>query len=84
MSASDQGVLNAQWNAATEATITEQARRAPHVLLRPRIFPDGDQWCALLGEDLATGIAGFGKTPEMACEAFDTAFREMRCGGSRT
>jgi hypothetical protein len=26
-------------------------------------YPDGDQWCALLGENLQEGEAGFGNTP---------------------
>lgn len=29
-------------------------------------FKDGDQWCALYGEDLQVGIAGFGNTPFLA------------------
>lgn len=29
-------------------------------------FKDGNQWCALYGEDLQVGIAGFGKTPFLA------------------
>ena len=47
---------------------------APSVLHRPSIFPDGDQWCALLGDNLQVGIAGFGNTPYEACVAFDKAF----------
>lgn len=31
-----------------------------------RLVLDGDQWCALLGEDLQKGIAGFGQTPALA------------------
>jgi hypothetical protein len=31
-----------------------------------RIFKDGDQWCALRGTDLQTGVSGFGATPELA------------------
>lgn len=69
--ATEQSVLNAQWNAAQEAQITETARRAPHVLMRPRIFTDGNAWCALLGDDLQVGVAGFGGTPEEACADFD-------------
>jgi hypothetical protein len=30
-------------------------------------------WCALHGEDLQVGIAGFGPTPALALNAFDTA-----------
>lgn len=29
-------------------------------------FKDGNQWCALYGEDLQAGIAGFGNTPFLA------------------
>lgn len=75
--ATEQGVLNAQWNAAQEAQITEQARRAPHVLMRPRIFPDGNAWCALYGENIQDGVVGFGDTPEAAAAAFDLAWRQQ-------
>lgn len=80
MSASEQAVLNIQWNAANEAIATEHARRAPHVLLRPKIEPDGNEWCVLLGDNIVTGIVGFGETPEKACAAFDDAFRNQLCG----
>lgn len=33
-------------------------------ILNPiKLFPDGDQWCALLGENIQEGICGFGDTP---------------------
>lgn len=32
---------------------------------------DGDKWCALYGSNLQEGVAGFGKTPLEAIEAFD-------------
>lgn len=76
--ASEQAVLNNQWNAAQEANITEQARRAPHVLMRPSLMADGTMWCALYGENLQEGIAGFGETPEKAMEAFDIAWCKGR------
>lgn len=44
---------------------------SPSVLYRPRIFPDGDQWCCLYGDNLQVGVAGFGNTPEQACREFD-------------
>lgn len=47
------------------------AQTAPHVIYKPKIYLDGNEWCALLGDDIATGICGFGSTPEKACEAFD-------------
>ena len=50
----------------------------PSVLFRPTIAADGDQWCALLGDDLQSGVAGFGDTPAKAMEAFDEAFWRAR------
>jgi hypothetical protein len=50
----------------------EQQR--PFVLLKPRMFPDGDQWCALYGENLQDGVAGFGSSPARASYAFDKAW----------
>lgn len=51
---------------------------ASHVLMRPRVFPDGDQWCALYGEDLQMGVAGFGDTPAAACADFDRNWGNQR------
>lgn len=51
---------------------TQQQR--PFYLLRPKLFPDGDKWCALYGEDLQEGLAGFGNTPEGAAGDFDYNF----------
>lgn len=42
-----------------------------HVRLTPRIFPDGDQWCMLYGDNLQDGVSGFGKTPAEAAADFD-------------
>lgn len=50
----------------------------PSVLYRPSIYPDGTQWCCLLGEDLMTGVVGFGDTPEQAAAAFDQAWLHER------
>lgn len=46
-------------------------RSAPHILENARVFQDGDQFCCLKGEDIQTGICGFGKTPREACTEFD-------------
>lgn len=35
-------------------------------MLKPKIQQDGNQWCVLYGDDLMTGIAGFGDTPYLA------------------
>lgn len=71
MYASEQGVLNAQWNAALMAQISAEKQGKPHTLMRPKIYLDGDHWCALYGENLQDGVAGFGESPEKAMEDFD-------------
>lgn len=43
----------------------------PSVLMRPRIFIDGNEWCALYGDNIQDGVAGFGKSPQEAMFAFD-------------
>ena len=48
--------------------------RQPHVLMRPTLTRDGDQWCALYGDDLYNGVAGFGDTPAKAMINFDIAW----------
>jgi hypothetical protein len=52
----------------------EAEMRRPFVVLRPKIFPDGNQWCALYGDNLQEGVCGFGDTPELAAQAFDNAW----------
>lgn len=44
------------------------------VPLRPKLTLDGDQFCVLHGDDLQTGVAGFGNTPERAIWAFNKAW----------
>lgn len=43
----------------------------PSVLYRPSLSVDGNQWCALYGEDLQSGVAGFADSPAKAMEDFD-------------
>lgn len=50
----------------------EQMR--PAVLFKPKLSRDGNQWCALLGEDLQVGAAGFGPSPAEAMWDFDKAW----------
>lgn len=33
-------------------------------------FKDGDEWCVLLGDNIQSGICGFGKTPMSAMYEF--------------
>lgn len=40
-------------------------------ILKPRLSIDGNQWCALYGDNLQDGVAGFGDSPEDAYRDFD-------------
>lgn len=48
----------------------------PAVLFKPKLYRDGNQWCALLGEDLQVGVAGFGASPADAMWDFDRAWNQ--------
>lgn len=50
----------------------------PHVLFRPTLAIDGDMWCALYGDNLQTGISGFGKSPKLAIDDFDFNFCQIK------
>ncbi len=47
------------------------AQAAPSVVWKPRLFIDGNQWCALYGENIQDGVVGFGDTPDKAMWNFD-------------
>lgn len=55
----------------------------PSTICKPRLYPDGNMWCALLGDDLQSGVAGFGETPAKAFENFDTNFMNQKCGAQK-
>lgn len=71
MYATEQAVLNSQWNAAQESWGAASDRRRPSVLFTPRLSIDGNQWCALYGENLQDGVAGFGDSPDETMKDFD-------------
>ena len=43
----------------------------PAVLFKPRLCRDGSLWCALFGEDLQSGVCGFGESPADAMWDFN-------------
>jgi hypothetical protein len=67
----------AQMTAAAWQAAASSAER-PSVLYRPTLSVDGGQWCVLLGDDLASGLAAFGGTVADAMYAFDLAFASER------
>jgi hypothetical protein len=50
----------------------------PSVMFRPKVYIDGDQWCALYGDNLQDGVAGFGDTPDKAMRNFDLNWCEQK------
>ena len=57
--------------------VSDQMQR-PSVLYRPRIYIDGNRWCALYGDNLKDGVVGFGDCPAEAMASFDEAWRSER------
>ena len=43
----------------------------PSVVYKPSLSIDGNQWCALYGENLQDGVAGFGDSPQDAMNDFN-------------
>lgn len=70
-----------QWAAANAALMVEEQRGRPSMLLRPQVFPDGNQWCALYGDNIQDGVAGFGDTPDLAYADFDRNWTRQRILG---
>jgi hypothetical protein len=50
----------------------------PSVLYRPTISLDGNCYCALYGEDLMSGCAGFGETMAEAMADFDKNWSQQK------
>ena len=43
----------------------------PSAIYRPKLSTDGNQWCALYGDNLQNGVAGFGDSPAAAMWEFN-------------
>jgi hypothetical protein len=54
-----------------EHSMTQCILRQPHVYMRPKIYQDGDMWCALYGDDIQNGVCAFGETPILAMQNWD-------------
>lgn len=57
--------------------ILTNAYDRPSAVYRPMLSLDGDRYCALYGENLVDGCAGFGETPDLAMYDFDKNWRQM-------
>ena len=80
-------MLDEQWQQHTANTVAHWCERAkeavreaaaeharPSAVFKPRLNIDGDKWCALYGDNLQDGVAGFGDSPADAMCDFDRAF----------
>lgn len=75
LSANSEAIVVQAWlDAARRAESAASEHDMPSFLFRPRLSIDGDQWCALYGENLQDGVAGFGKSPADAYVDFDRAW----------
>lgn len=62
-----------------QSRIRHQESMLPSVLYKPVLFINGNQWCALYGEDLQNGVAGFGESPYLAmCNFNDNWFKKLQ------
>ncbi len=43
----------------------------PSIMLRAKVYKDGNMWCCLYGDNIQIGVCGFGETPDKACLEFD-------------
>lgn len=50
--------------------------QSPAAIYRPKLSIEGSQWCALYGDDLQSGVAGFGDSPALAMTDFNRAWSE--------
>ncbi len=67
-------LLAQDFEAARETASRAQTMNTPSMMLLPKLSIDGDQWCALFGESLQNGVAGFGDSPNEAYLDFDKAW----------
>lgn len=66
------GNFDHQFRCAMQEVVSNFSENArPSVLFRPKLYSDGNQWCALYGENLQNGVSGFGDTPAKAMTQFD-------------
>lgn len=54
------------------------AYERPSAIYRPALSLDGNMYCALYGENLQEGCAGFGETADAAMWDFDKNWREQK------
>ncbi len=71
MYATEQGILNGQYNAVELACRAAEQQARPSAIYRPKLQRDGNEWVALYGDNLQIGVVGLGNTPDEAMIDFD-------------
>lgn len=64
------------YSVGQEFITTAMKAAEPCVLYRSSLSIDGNKWCALYGDNLQDGVAGFGDSPELAMIDFNRAWSE--------
>lgn len=64
-------LLHQDYIAADNNAARAERMNTPSMMLLPKLFIDGDQWCALFGDNLQGGVVGFGDSPDEAYLDFD-------------
>jgi hypothetical protein len=49
----------------------------PSAIYKPKVFRDGDAWCALYGDNIQEGVCGFGDTPANAVHDFNQCWNGL-------
>jgi hypothetical protein len=68
------GIIQQAWSAGLAWQDAAAAHSTPAAIWKPKLSIDGNQWCALYGENLQDGVAGFGTSPEKAMSDFNRAW----------
>lgn len=55
----------------------------PSAIYRPKLFPDGNKWCALYGDNIQDGVCGFGDTPADAIHDFNNNWHNQKLQGEK-
>ena len=62
--------------AAISKAQSDDRKNDPSYIFRPQLSIDGNKWCALYGDNLQDGVAGFGDSPAEAYADFDLKWHE--------
>jgi hypothetical protein len=69
-----QDLINSQLELVNCQLLEAQRKSSWATVLGLVPYKDGDCWCVLYGDDIQSGICGFGESPSKAMLAFNDAF----------